>query len=768
MKSLPRILGFLVVAVPFAARAAQVSLDLPVGPAHRIVASVAEKSGLSLKVEDHFAKDILFVRVQDVDVEEVLTKIAEVTAGRWRTQPDGTRILGPDPGALNRHEAEYRKKRTEFLRGEMKTFVDETLKQWYKPEIPKYAQGEEVFKDDTADDYRSSPSSFLLAKCVALLNPTALAALGKGERIVYSTTPTKMQLNLTVSSAAVAEYLAGYNQITKAAIDAMDTMQQRPPESEGLSEEEVKLINVLFGDDDGEPKIQENLPSKVLVILSRSENWEGRSRRDAGIFVELLVLNDEGEVVDTGSQYFESDSRQSDEYLRRELESEESTEEDVDGEEPPVYTPRFPIVSGPIKYSELSKSLDAFREARGAPSQAYAEDFEEALADPEKYDLQGFHLEDALRSLSTHASKNILAYLQDGIAENLNYSSDSRVSTTQEFFDYLKAEDLQVIREQGSWMTIMPPSLEDARDVRVNRAALKKLLAIARGGSMPSLDDIAGYAATSPSFRSQPGVFIHFMAANPNFEQILYGRGLDWNVLRAYGLLSGHQRDSALQGKPVRLSSLTATQRNAFRTLIYGANFRTKPLREPGPNDEVIELFRSLGIAERRKAPVSYTGEPTEALPWGIPQEATLLLRGVEDSVYRIWDKELEYVEFPDIGTTGMAFAQLFLEFSNGSDESSAKLKAALESVYVGARETVHLTLQLGDLVEVKEPLKVDRFEREASTNSVAQLPKDQLDKIAAAKARLRAHPIMKLMEREAKKEVPEETGEPTLPPLWF
>lgn len=757
MKSLARILGFLVVAVPFAARAAQVSLDLPVGPAHRIVASVAEKSGMNLKVEDHFAKDILFVRVQDVDVEDVLTKIAEVTAGRWRTLSDGTRILGPDPGALNRHEAEFRKRRVDFLGNKMRAYTDETLNSWYRPEIPDYAK-REGYENLSADEFRPNPSSFLLAKCVALLNPSVLGSLKKGDRMVFSTTPTRMQSNLTISQAAVAEYLARVNELAKNTKERLEATPPRPrPDLEGMTDAEVKLLEQVFGSESVPNSVQRTPPAKILVILSRPQYWTGGYGGNGGVFVEVLVLDQEGTVIDTDREFFYSDARL-EELERSAWRSSELSEDESEG--PPVYKAKFPITSGPIENSELTKSLRAFQAAQGSPTTPISKELKEAFADPETYDLLGFHVEDAIRSIGKHASKNIVAYLQDGVGEFVGEDPEGHQLTTQEFYDRLIANDLQVVNDQGAWLTIMPPSLEEARLERVSRAGLKKLLTVARSGKTPALDDIADFAATSPSFDSSGIMGTHLIAANSDFIQIIERETLDWDVLRAYGLLTRSQRESALKGRSIRLSSLTATQRDAFRSIIFGASYRTKPVENANARDEVVDLFRTLGINNRRKPPVTYAGEPTEALPWGIPGEATLTLGSVDDEVYRFVDSGEDFEDMPYLGTTGLAFLQVYLELAPTSESDAAEMRKLMETMQVGARQTINLKLHLNDLVEVNEPLSVDQFDQGAGTTTASQLPKAQLDKIAAAVARLRAHPIIKYLARESKREATERVEE--------
>ena len=83
-----------------------------------------------------------------------------------------------------------------------------------------------------------------------------------------------------------------------------------------------------------------------------------------------------------------------------------------------------------------------------------------------------------------------------------------------------------------------------------------------------------------------------------------------------------------------------------------------------------------------------------------------------------------------------------------------------METMQVGARQTINLKLHLNDLVEVNEPLSVDQFDQGAGTTTASQLPKAQLDKIAAAVARLRAHPIIKYLARESKREATERVEE--------
>ncbi|MFW5697248.1 MAG: hypothetical protein ACOCX1_01665, partial [Fimbriimonadaceae bacterium] len=82
-----------------------VSLQIEARPAEEVVQTLAQQTGIALRVEEELADAILTVAVTDVTVEDLMARLAEATQSTWQRAGGGYR-LAPDRQALRAEEAE--------------------------------------------------------------------------------------------------------------------------------------------------------------------------------------------------------------------------------------------------------------------------------------------------------------------------------------------------------------------------------------------------------------------------------------------------------------------------------------------------------------------------------------------------------------------------------------------------------------------------------------------------------------------------------------
>lgn len=780
--------------LPLSAQADPLTLQLPVGPVYRIVDTIAEKTGMTLRVDSEMSRDILFVDVKDVEAQVLLDKIATATAGRWRKLADGSMVLSNDPATLNRRETAARQKRAELLGKSLQTQIEETLKSWYAPPPTKKPNPDEEWSDEM---YVASPGRFLLAKCAQQLSTGILAAMQPGDRIVYSTTPTRMQQRLSLSNEVVREFLVAYNRMATAQEGA-----DVPPGPEETGSSERELMEAAFGQWTMKRSPQKEVPSKVLLIASRPTTSMFSFLGEGGgtVMLDLLVLDQKGNVIENESiplgeqnwlteamgamtaaaaesvetleggpgtdeaQVEAGPDETKTEGAMAGADPDESVEDEPDVED----KPKFPIKSGEIEYSDKTK---LFMKIGGETGMAeimtpkVPDELRPLLLDPDLHDPLGYNVEDSLRSLAKHASWSVVANLSDQTT-GTSFMGLSRRSqqTTQQFYDQLRTTYHYSADQEGTWLTLFPESLTQVRATRVNRVALKKFLAQAAAGVTPSLDELSEYAATSPDFRNSQFVAMHLLAANPGLLGMSMMGSQNWDVLRALGSLSRTQRDNARNGIAISMRGLTTSQSNAFRTLIFGADYRTRPLNQLKAKDPVTSMMEMFsGGMMGRGNTKDYTGEPTEALPWGIPSEATITLQFEQDDVFKITGDEPMFNFFPNMGTTELAMMNLFFQAAPPNSMGGQDFSKMMDNLMVGDREVITLRVNLGDLVGVQEKLTDDRLDSKKAKISIKSLSGNQKSKLDTAMESLKQHPIIKMMMREMKEQ--EGTGAGGAPP---
>jgi len=238
----------------------QVTFEIPAGPIDKVVARLGEECGIKLDVEKQLRSQNLLLRITDRPVDKVLTLVAQVSGGVWEDTGTG-KVLRTDRAAERKAE-EVRRKAFEAeidkIVGDAKTYKTLTAKE------AETVVKEVVERDQTQDgrswqvyekDAEKTPQRRFLKRVMSLVGTKTLGSLWNERRVVFSTSPTRVQRPLPPQVAEAYATLVAETKIQAEAIQSI-----------AAGQEQRGFYSPLLQ----QPVVAER-PAAILLVYSRSE-----------------------------------------------------------------------------------------------------------------------------------------------------------------------------------------------------------------------------------------------------------------------------------------------------------------------------------------------------------------------------------------------------------------------------------------------------------------------------------------------------------------
>ena len=168
-------------------------------PLPEVLKELSAISGVEMRASEAVEPDKLVIRVEDVVIETLRTKIAEAVAGKWN-EKDGVFTLVRDEALGKKRKEEVLASRTEQIRDSLARF-------------PKVANTEDMM----AKWHVSGHSQRAAMRLVGLLDFADMASIPVGYRRVYSTSPTVAQMPIPGADKTLAEEVAEHNRLAEIA-----------------------------------------------------------------------------------------------------------------------------------------------------------------------------------------------------------------------------------------------------------------------------------------------------------------------------------------------------------------------------------------------------------------------------------------------------------------------------------------------------------------------------------------------------------------------
>lgn len=556
--------------------------------------NLSQETGVRLEAAPFFANDVVMVTVRDRPLKDVLDKIAEVVSGEWRVV-EGVRVLGRNQAKLQEEERRSLEQRIASVR----TAQAKAAELLAAPYTFDSLQDALLRRDDiekrggeslTTDQYMAlqriaslGPVQRAALRLFVTLDPKVVGGLPPRGRVVFSTSPTAMQRQLTGSAIArkLLEEQALWADVHQSGAHSDTRIFFGPTEAptrpftRGIAKFRITAERTHWSD----------IPSVTFSVVAE----DGRVMAHTSIDLWSLTYTKPAEQPTTPSQPNE-----------------------------------------PIPLSDSAKEFLEFALKRsGSPGASATYNpvpagLRERLLNPERHDPLSFLISEALQFMVDRREIDFVGLIPDNLAVSVGMrEGDTRITTAMlgRRIGRLLHED-----ETEKWLTLRPADPYRERSMRIDRAALGELLrSVAQHGRM-TLDAAAAFVLKSapPSYG-----WIRLASAmiEPSGEYDFWQRG-DVDALRLYGTLSAQQRQLLASGGRLAISTLAPVQMELIRKLTFGAD---------------AQLNRGGASVEVEVTEGEYLGpstEVTEVLPRGIPNDAFLTLASDESTVLYSFDSK--------------------------------------------------------------------------------------------------------------------------------
>jgi len=690
-------------------------------PAPRLVADLAKAAGVKLTADPEMAREVLLISVNDVALSDLMMKIAKVSSGRWARTNTGY-DLEPDRAAREKQARDELQLRLNQIKNATEPDPAEPA---HAPPTDKPKAGEKPApsqpppppkkaEEGTPDSDEDESEARLSDVVMRLINPMAIATLPEGERLVFSSNPTPMQLPLgDLPSGFMSDFIKRHNveaEADRKELEKIIKEARNPEEAESYraaTEFTAKPMNVP--------------PAKLLVLVEAGTSSGLWSNGSSGrVSIEIQLFDQSGHM-----QYSETAGAFDFELTR------DSSEED----DAPSPSPKKPS-GAPIVFTPISKDI-LKATSGGTPFLELSKlspETRSRLQHPEVFDPLSFAYSDALVSAAHDKDENLVADLPDSLG---TYPISSTALKSGEYLEQVtKAQKVLIMQEVGGWMEISPNYPLASRAQRLDRQALSDLINTSTQKGTLSLDDMAQYAVRNdePGLDSVGGLYFELFAPQLMFRGFM-GRNA-WDMLRFYGVLDPSHKDSLRSDGKLSVADLSPAEFALLRQMTFGTD-RKLEVHRPGdlPQPKAWNFMGYVGYQPRKPAN-DYLDEPTEALPSGIPRNAQLSLRLERQIIFR----PPNLPQASEIGAIGVDEYSLFRFSAQQAKNSGSNGNIlGLGKCQLGGRLLYNFNFQLSPSISITRILSDDVIAKDAPFVTEADLPKEFLDAVAARVEEIKA-----------------------------
>ncbi|MFN3730357.1 MAG: hypothetical protein ACK4XJ_11695 [Fimbriimonadaceae bacterium] len=615
--------------------------------AKSLLAKLSAETGVRLEVAASMANEPIFLAVTDVPLAELMNRIAAATNGEWERAGEGYRLNRGTAltqklraqelaaraemikAALDRYLTTYRS--TEVLdEASAKKSVEEQMKR--RAEIAQQLQQQHNSRGDgVATQVRSSftdsrmpagPSRLAFELLMQTLRADELAKIEPGERVVFSSNPTRMQRAAIFDANRVASEYVRLNNIVanaarqvRATEDVSTNIQIQMPGSVNPDAKPLTRIG------------------KVLLVVTRRSH-------DPVLNLELRVFGTDGSMIDqyasalmlqpqgSGSAKVASEPKFEFSPLSRELltlltgQSPNTggafgavTIQTIAGGGSPTMV--FSSSGGPVTAPKISDALL------------------ERLTKPEEFDPLSFYVADAFYALAKSSKKNVVASVPDSLfsvvaAGMARTNLDPETFSAESGFFGTKAQS------DEAWLVVSAAEPWTAQQARIPREALGRTLRTALQKKYLTLDDLGTFASQLSAYRESNGVDQRYM------DLVVPNSGMKYRTVMAQSLsalklfssLNLMQRNELGRSGRIPAASMSPAQIALLNQMVFGAESSgimfTLGDMGGGGGGTVMSVAAEIAVSGGGRAPAislnNYLSERTEAMPNGIPREATFQL----------------------------------------------------------------------------------------------------------------------------------------------
>lgn len=745
--------GFFVASVVlasgvFRAQDAKVNLQIRAAAAPLVVDQIAKQTGLKLAAEKNMWREYLCVAVKDVSSEDLLAKIAAACQAKW-VVVEGVKTLYPDYDLRQRLVSSAMSRRVAGFTKSIKTFIDSL-----DPKPPKKDPAAKPAKpgddDDEPMEYPPAGSGRrLLASYVAALGPSYFARLQQDSRVVMSSAPTRMQVQLPNVNVGplLTKWVGEHNDMVKA------MAQAGSEETEATSAEQEEMLKIMkdlgLERNYEQPKAIDAMPAKLLLIVSTQTFYGGQASCSA----ELRAFDRAGKMVlQEEASLSEVDYAAMGEAMVAAAGEDISQLEVPNKPEPPKETTKTPLVLG-----EAGKLWGKTHRRNFNPQNKKAED--EKPTEEELSRVGDFVTNEPLAgapsdyffALADKEHVNVVAVIPDDFISRAGLSMQEDRLTLENIGRMVfgdpnrpRSSYMEAAKSAG-WWSVTPTDPEQTRKNRLDRTVLTKTVKSYRANQWMTLDSYAEFIASLPENTSSIAQEWTWPVLETRaFGGVFGGMGAENEWMRIWGLLDPGNRAALRRGVDVPFAGVSEAARREIAKKLFGPSAMMVTFPKPkGENELQIMNSLMLGMANGLESGQDLAEEPTEALPNGLDMRGRLLSSPfLEDYVVMSSNDTPGFLDSTALGIEELAFFDIITHMPGVPQEAESLASAKMKS---GKRTTLRLRAEVvpnrgfqGMLMDPQKP--------GGAEFTAANMPQDMRAAVERKKELIKNSPLMKFI----------------------
>ena len=693
----------------------QVTFSSKAATVDKVVEALAKQTGAKIAASPAIAREVVLISVTDVPLETLLTRLADAVSGEWRDSGDGIRYLNYNNSLFQKRAKEANDRRAENVRKDIveqlkqAAEMEEMMKNPPPPEGGEEGEegeegeiGEAVVVPDIPFPWVSKDTWVL--RILARIDPYQLVGIGDA-RIVFSTTPTRMQRRLPNINDLLTQMIDEHNKLAFEIEKNKQQQQEEDPRTVQEKQREEQFEELFGGFMQREDEPIRTPPAKTVLIVKR-----GGIMSMFGATAELILFDAQGKRIYSASTSVDlgGDTGTFGAIAETMMAGEE-------GEQQPEKVDN----TKPIEYSaetlEMMKLFDmnAMAAMFGGSGPEVSAGLREMLSKPDQLDPLSFGPSDSLLFVAKENKVDIVAALPDSVTgmADLMFAKGLTVGA---FVENLQANNNLVLDSKDNWFTIRPFDPEEAKFYRVDRHSLIKLMRAGENGP-PSMDALADYALANESPMKTEIVMPYLTLFVPSIfvDMMMGGRG--WSALRLYGTLSPTQKDTLKRSGSISFATLTPGQRTHVETLLFGVETGLRVVDPTKTQDELPEFMRMAGAMFGGGGGSDFRTEPTEVMPNGLPSQGVITGLIVEKPIMTPAQGMLSRLGF-DASMLAM------FQFAMDEPEAAGQIPQ-FGPMKLGNRTTLELRFIVAPNVEQQERLSTDSPSSDTAQYAIDNLP---------------------------------------------
>lgn len=544
-------------------------------------------TGAKLSAPGAMAEELICVRMVDVPLKVALDKIAAGMEATWKEQDGGLRLTRSPEQSLELRRREERYK-SEVVRWGQAKIAEELKKapKWDAEEADKLAGDVAAYlkragsSSGTQDDWQvrgkleaRAPYNGGLRELITLLNPSDIATITPEMRVVWSTSPNRMQYAIPQSATRVLRSMAAQYDLWRDAANRRNLKQY-------FKENDYRMMGFFQA-----PKLAGDQITKFIVSATTYGFGNGTN-------FDLKAVDGKGSIVFRANAALPSNL--------------EAVFGNAERDKP---TPNEPMITATPEMQALMKEAMKSQGSFGAVTLPPA--LRTRLLDPVTYDPIAFAGSPALIAYAETTKRNLVARVGDDLLVNFLFAMvpvpASRMRQT------LETTMATEVEESDGWVIMRPKLPIHHREMRFSRSEFRTFLGLITTQRVVPLETRAYYAWKLPDERTSPLAML--------IQMLLLGQpdGMnqdDHTMLKLYGALDAGQRRALVNGG-LTFGSLNDVQRQILEQMVYNDR-GARRISPGGPLNQVPEIESE---------------EVTEALPNGIPSGAKIVATDVSSTV---------------------------------------------------------------------------------------------------------------------------------------